>query len=407
VHRSPFRYGRALRLCALLAAVPVILWTSSATAQNKSTRNLTVVHDLAVPAVVVEADQAADRPFAYAVADSRDRFVVVDLDSGEKLSTWSVPTESGSVLDIAIAEWGERDYVIALLSKRVAIVDVTDATKPQLLRVVAEGGESNAGSAFAYRHSSGGGIVAIARGKEIRLLDLPALLAGDVIGASISTPEQLERGSSGFDTVYLEYHLPSGQDRLYGAGSGGYHVFDVSNPGAPGLIASVNPATVGRGRVAAPTPDGRYLVATAENEWSPVQLYDLQPIFSGETGTVRTSESAWTPNWKGYTRAVTVRWPLAFAASSGDGLQVFNLRDPADLFTVGYIETGKTGDASSGAYDVDFRNVDGRIVVADSKLGVLVVQLDEMRFWDGHGFGMPNNSSAQDWDSGPDMVGPE
>ena len=408
VHTSAYRNRSALLRHAAAAVVFLcFVIPVSSFGQNKSTRNLKIAHTLSLPSVAVDADQAAERPFAYVVPVERDEVVVVSLETGKRLSAWSVPTDAGRVLDVTVAHSADRDIVVALLSSGLALVDVTDEAGAHLIRTVPDGEQSEKGSVFAYRHSTGSGIVAVARGGSIRLYDLDALLTGDAIGTALSTPEQLERGTSGFDTVFIEYHLPSAQDRLYGGGAGGYHVFDITNPAAPGLLASVNPATVGRGQVAVPTPDGRYLVATAEYEWSPVQVYDLEPIFSGTTGTVRTSESAWTPNWKGFTRAIEVRWPLAFTASSGDGLQVFNLRDPVNLFTVGFVESGTSGDAGSGAFDLDFRNADGRIVVADTKSGVWVVQLDEMQFWDGHGYGMPNNSSAQDWEGGPDMIGPE
>jgi len=60
------------------------------------------------------------------------------------------------------------------------------------------------------------------------------------------------------------------------------------------------------------------------------------------------------------------------------------------------------GTIFNGAWGVDVRNADGLIVVSDFKSGVWVFKMDGFDGWNGHQWGMPNISSAQDWDNGPD-----
>jgi hypothetical protein len=123
-----------------------------------------------------------------------------------------------------------------------------------------------------------------------------------------------------------------------------------------------------------------------------------------------------------------VRWPYVFVSAYEDGLQVFNMMDPTNPYTVGYYDTfdgphGLTkgpGDVYryakdaptstyagnwgviSGTYGVDVRNADGLIVVSDMTTGFWAIKMDGFDGWNGHQWGMPNSSSAQDWDNGPE-----
>ena len=48
------------------------------------------------------------------------------------------------------------------------------------------------------------------------------------------------------------------------------------------------------------------------------------------------------------------------------------------------------------------RNADGLIVVSDFDSGFWALKMDGFDGWNGHNWGVPNTSSAQDWDNGPD-----
>ena len=50
------------------------------------------------------------------------------------------------------------------------------------------------------------------------------------------------------------------------------------------------------------------------------------------------------------------------------------------------------------------RNVDGLIVISDMTTGFWLFKMDGFEGWNGNDWGMPNNSSAQDSDNGPDGV---
>ncbi len=99
-----------------------------------------------------------------------------------------------------------------------------------------------------------------------------------------------------------------------------------------------------------------------------------------------------------------------FVSGYEDGLQVFNMQDPTNPITVAYYDTylgpHKVGvcrdKVCNGAFGVDVRNADGLIVVGDMSTGFWTLRMEGFQGWNGHDWGVPNISSAQDWDNGPE-----
>ena len=88
-------------------------------------------------------------------------------------------------------------------------------------------------------------------------------------------------------------------------------------------------------------------------------------------------------------------------------MQVFNMMDPTNPYTVGFYDTCDGPDVTlanptvQGAWGVDVRNADGTIVVSSFITGLWVLRMDGFEGWNGEDWGMPNISSVQDWDNGP------
>jgi hypothetical protein len=105
---------------------------------------------------------------------------------------------------------------------------------------------------------------------------------------------------------------------------------------------------------------------------------------------------------------IEVRWPYLFVAHYQAGLQILDVRYPTDPVQVGFYDTYnyrvpyQGGGTAMGAFGLDVRNADGLIVVADMQSGFYAFHMDGFDGWNGHDWGMPNNSSVQDWDNGPD-----
>ena len=101
-----------------------------------------------------------------------------------------------------------------------------------------------------------------------------------------------------------------------------------------------------------------------------------------------------------------------FVSGYLDGLQIFNLQDPLNPVTVGYYDTylgppntDRYG-MFNGAFGIDVRNYDGLIVVSDMVTGLSLMRMDGFEGWHGSDHGMPNISSVQDWDHGPQGLVP-
>ncbi|MBI4419334.1 MAG: hypothetical protein HY560_00780 [Gemmatimonadetes bacterium] len=56
----------------------------------------------------------------------------------------------------------------------------------------------------------------------------------------------------------------------------------------------------------------------------------------------------------------------------------------------------------NGAWGVQVRNADGLIVISDIQTGFWAFKMEGFDGWNGHQWGLPNISSAQDWDNGPE-----
>ena len=122
---------------------------------------------------------------------------------------------------------------------------------------------------------------------------------------------------------------------------------------------------------------------------------------------IRRPISGWTADYNNLVHNHEIRWPWMFVTGYVDGLQVVNLQDPTNPVTVGYYDTyiGIKDPARcqecNGSFGIDVRNEDGLIVVSDMSTGLWTFKMDGFQGWNGADWGMPNVSSAQDWDRGP------
>jgi hypothetical protein len=288
---------------------------------------------------------------------------------------------------------------------------------------------------FPYRHSDGRTIMfaTTLTGTYAGIYDMGKFLAGDpdkgLIGR-VPVP-----GATGrYHDFVVQYDPITHRDKFYGgAQPGGYFVFDVSRPETPNLLTTVtdNPNAIvsafGRGHTITPTPDGRYVVTESEFQYAPLRIFDLKPGLDGKEVVISRAIGAWTANWKHLPHNHEVRWPYVFVSAYEDGLQVFNMMDPANPITVGFYRTydgptmsgvtmaGRpdtadisqhkgTGSVLNGAWGVAVRNADGLVVISDMTTGFWALHMDGFDGWNGHDWGMPNVSTAQNWDTGPEGV---
>jgi hypothetical protein len=157
-------------------------------------------------------------------------------------------------------------------------------------------------------------------------------------------------------------------------------------------------------------------------QYSPARVFDLKPALDGTVKTVSRPIGAWMPSWNGAIHNMEVRWPYVFVSGQSDGFHVFNMMDPTNPYSVGFYVTrpgpflhgeaiagyevtyagGRGNSMYEGASGVDVRNADGLIVISDWDSGFWAFKMEGFQGWNGHQWGVPNVSSVQDWDNGPD-----
>ena len=300
------------------------------------------------------------------------------------------------------------------------VLDVTSL--PDTSKIVDKGyirfAESPGGfhNMYAYKHSDGRVLLfTTTTTHNVNVYDMEKFLGGDAqsgLIAKIPNPETSTGNTRwrGYHDMYLAYDAVTKRDIFYGAGFVGYFVYDVTRPEDPKLITSIGGAGIDVAHTFTPTPDGRYVVAEAEYQYAPLRFYDLKPGLDGTAKTITRPIGAWSPRWQGLVHNHEVRWPYVFVSGYEDGLQVVNMMDPTNPYTVGFYDTydGPVqagfggGSVFQGAFGVDVRNADGLIVIEDFRTGFWAFKMEGFDGWNGHQWGMPNSSSAQDWDNGPE-----
>ena len=279
---------------------------------------------------------------------------------------------------------------------------------------------------FTYKHSDGRVLLfTTVFGPYANIYDMAKFVAGDTGAALIGRvphPNPRSPKGLGYHDFYVGYDPASRQDKFYGPGIKGYYIYDVTRPEAPRLLTSITGyAGVYWAHTFTPTPDGRYAVTEDEYQFAPLRIFDLKPGLDGQVKTISRPIGAWTADWKNLVHNHEVRWPYVFVSGYEDGLQVFNMMDPTNPYTVGYYDTfegphdrgyGGPGNPeagegiTNGAFGIDVRNADGLIVISDMTTGFWAFRMDGFDGWNGRQWGVPNISSAQDWDNGPDGAAP-
>jgi hypothetical protein len=291
------------------------------------------------------------------------------------------------------------------------VFDVTDPAAPKEVgRIRSPEFVDGFVNVFPYRHPDGRMLVFAAVrnwadgvAPHANVYDMDRFLAGDLKQGLIGTVPMpnAERGlGRGYHDIHVEHDVGSGQDRFYGAGNGGFYIFDVTRPEAPALLATIpiiNTVSVQRAHTIVPTPDGRYVVTQMEVQFSPLMIFDLKPVFDKTAESVSIPVGVWAADWHDLPHNHQVRWPYVFDAAYEDGLQVLDIRDPTNPKTVGWAYTCScphmTGyvdeqhihgpSVFSGAMESDVRNADGLIVVSDLNTGFWAFRMDGFNSWKG------------------------
>ncbi|MSR06960.1 MAG: hypothetical protein EXR93_07845 [Gemmatimonadetes bacterium] len=428
----------AFALTVLLVAPTTISHAqgSGSVAGNQRSRNVQIVAHIPGRLTDIEIEQELSRPYAYVSTGGAKGFSIINLKDpakAYKMYTWQIENpelHQGSALAPTYLKSRGRYYFFngfqfsrtgpdATLG--AVIHDVTGLPDTSKVREVARintpeipGGFHET---FSYKHSDGRALVFVTTyGSSAYVYDIDKVVSGDMAGAlvgKVPNPDSLTPYRwEGYHDFYVGYDPASKQDRFYGAGYIGYYVFDITNLAQPRLLTSIKGVSgTDIAHTITPDPTGRYVVTEFEYTYAPLRLFDLKPRGDSLAANVSRPVGAWTASWKGLPHNHEVRWPYVFVSTYGDEFQVFNMMDPTNPYTVGYHDTspgpenaGRGNPASpnpvESTFGVDVRNADGLIVTSGS--GFWAFKMEGFDGWNGHQWGVPNVSSAQDWDHGPD-----
>ena len=420
----------------------LMAWAAPASAQwtamNRGSENIEVLGHLPLGAHLnvsdMDVEQELSRPYAYVSrmvwgptgTKGMDIVSIEDPANPERIYEYRIDDPDLHLgtggMDVKHFKIGDRYYVLQSFQFGQGgpdselggvVLDVTGLPDVSTVREVGEireplmpGGFHNI---FVYKHSDGRVLLfTTVNGPYAHIYDLAEVVDGATLKTHswAACQSVRPRGTGGgYHDIYVAYHPDSDQDRFYGGGTGGYFVYDVSDPSSPSLeITLVGIRGITYGHTFTPSPDGRYAVAEVEYRYAPLRIFDLKPALDGETTNINRPVSGWTADYQNLVHNHEVRWPLVFASSYLDGLTIFNLQDPSNPQTVGYYDTyiGKrTQDRCpecNGAFGVDVRNADGLILISDMSTGLWTFKMEGFNGWNGEQWGMPDISSAQKWD---------
>lgn len=402
-------------------------------------------HDGAWKLADVEMEQEPSRPYVYACGFTNFDVQIYDVRDPahpKKIYTWTIENpelhRGIGAMDGKYFKIGDRYYYAQSYQFMqgspdadlgAVIFDVTGLPDASKVKVVARIRYSDAPggfhNTFAYKHSDGRALYFATVNQDWALIyDLGKIVSGApesewLIGKVPNPTPFRQMGTGSYHDFYVGYDAATHQDKFYGAGLGGYSTWDVTHPETPKQLFTITGLGLDIAHTFTPSPDGRYAVTETEYQFTPLRIWDLKPGQSGEAKNLDVPISAWTADWRDLSHNHEVRWPYVFVSAYEDGLQVFDLKDPTKPKTDGYWYTcecthrhgfGGTPDngwestisVEQGAFGVDVRNYDGLIALSDMRTGLWLFRMDGFKGWKGSDVGMPNISSVQDWDNGPD-----
>ncbi len=429
-----------------------------------------VTHPGPWKAADVEMEQDPNRPYVYIcgfVNQDMQIWDVKDVRHPKKIYDWTIEhpeLHNGMAMDGKYFRIGNRYYYAQSYQffqgspdadLGAVIFDVTGLPDTSTVKVVARirYPESPMGfhNSFVYKHSDGRVLYfATTQQPQALIYDLDKVVSDTnsstwLIGKVPNPTPFKQIMSGGYHDFDIAYDPGTHQDKFYGAGLGGYSVWDVSHPETPKELFTITGLGYDIAHTFTPSPDGHYAVTETEYQYTPLRIWDLSAAQQGKTHNLDLPISGWTADWRDLSHNHEVRWPYVFVSGYEDGLQIFDLKDPLKPKTDGHYYTCVTpapkemastaGDppkhasvipcehqhgfgggpqvgwqsktsVEQGAFGVDVRNRDGLIVISDMRSGLWLFHLKGFNGWNGHTYGMPNISSVQDYVHGPEGAPP-
>ena len=426
------RHTSILALFALAAAPGIATAQGSVAGQQRSS-NVQIAGHLVGRFTDIDIEQELSRPYIYMTAHQGfDIVSIKDVKKPTIIYSWSIENQElhvgngGALSPIYLKSKGRYYYANSFQYRdgrgpdqdlAAVVFDVTglpDTTKiKELARIKVPEGLGGMHESFGYKHSGGRALLfASSYTPYAYIYDIDDVASGagnrGIVGkvplpdsASLWPPRTETRYA--YHDMVVQYDAANKRDLFYGGGQGGYYVWDVTDLKNPKLVANISGVSgVTWGHTFTPDPTGRYVITEAEYQYFPLRVFDLKPALDGTVKNVSRPIGAWTASWKGLPHNHEVRWPYVFVSTYADEFYVFNMMDPTNPYTVGFHDTAPGVELQGeSTFGVDVRNADGLVVTSGGR-GLWMFKMDGFDGWNGKQWGLPNVSTAQDWDNGPD-----
>jgi hypothetical protein len=390
----------------------------------------------------IEMEQDPDRPYVYVcgfVNFDAQIYDVRDTRHPKKIFDWTIENPElhrgigamdGKYFKIGQKYYYAQSYQFMQGSPDetlgAVVFDVTGLPDPSKVKVVARiyypaapGGFHNT---YAYKHSDGRVLYfATVNDQKAVVFDMDKVVSGadsstwKVGEVPNPTPFMGRRRTGSFHDFYVGYNDTMHRDEFYGAGLGGYSVWDITNIAAPKALFTITGMGLEAAHTITPSPDGKYVVTETEYQYTPLRIYDLTKAQQGQQPNVDQPISAWTADWHDLSHNHEVRWPYVFVSAYEDGFWVFDLKDPKHPHTDGHFYTCDTNcthengfggnpdngwqtttmSVEQGAFGVDVRNYDGLVVISDMRSGLWLFHVDGFDGYKGGRSSVQNYAQVQ------------
>ena len=216
------------------------------------------VGSVATPYQANEITVNSDSSMAF-VADDKNGLLILDINNSAAISVIGSVSTHFSAEGVALSK-DERTAFVADYKYGMQIVDIADPTQPEIIGSVDTTYYTN-----GVTVSSDGTIAYVADGANLQIIDITDVTAPQ----SLSTLSGLDWASS--------VVLTQDAGKIYVPDfSEGIHIIDVSNPGAPFVIATIPPTYVGSWDAFPSKYDARMYILELSSELQVIDLTGLE-----------------------------------------------------------------------------------------------------------------------------------
>jgi choice-of-anchor B domain-containing protein len=150
-------------------------------------------------------------------------------------------------------------------------------------------------------------------------------------------------------------------------GSGSIGVYDLSTPGTPSLVTRINVPAPGYVHNAWLSDDGKYLMTTEETGGKTIKYWDIQNI-----NQPFITDEVLGPS--GLAHNAHVKGDYAYVSHYADGLRIYDVSDPNNVFEAGYYDTyAPPSSGFDGAWGAWPFLTSGKVLISDQQTGLYVV----------------------------------